>query len=284
VKKQDFQQGIALLKQPVLPLAAMVQFLYLTGPFAAVAEVIDEMPEPIETGYTCYDHPRELLRRHQDHLRLLESLKNGREFSLQVVDESGQAVDEMTALGSLVSQRIMEDELEVINSALCGPCGCTLCCIGPDQDMRQEFFEIPLQDGEKDCFNIPCHDSAESRCCHPMDEDTVLQLAGRLFYKQDDPQLVHWRKGWSMILPRNASCPGLDDHGRCRVYAERPQVCRRPQIFSYVLEPMENAEQYRLRSSLLAITDCPYVRVLHEEIAAYAAACELEPVFTGNKQ
>ena len=284
MNKHDFQQGIALLKQPVLPLVSMVQFLYLTGPFATVAEVIDEMPEPIETGYTCYDHPRELLRCHQNHLCLLESLKNSREFSLQVVDESGNTVDKMTALGSLVSQRIMEDELEVINSVLCSSCGCTLCCIGPDQEMRQEFFEIPLQDKEKDIFNLPCHDNAESRQCHPMDEDTVLQIGGRPFYRLDDPQLVHWRKGWSMILPRGASCPGLDDNGRCRVYDDRPQVCRRPQLFSYVLESVENSERYRLRGSLLAITDCPYVRVLQKEIAAYGAACELEPVFTGNKQ
>jgi len=41
VEKKDFQAGIALLGQPVLPLVSMVQFLYLTGPFATVAEVID---------------------------------------------------------------------------------------------------------------------------------------------------------------------------------------------------------------------------------------------------
>ena len=38
-----------------------------------------------------------------------------------------------------------------------------------------------------------------------------------------------------------------------------------------------------LRQSLLAVVDCPYVRQLQEEIAAYAAACELEMVFRHNK-
>jgi Fe-S-cluster containining protein len=284
VEKNDFQKGIELLGQPALPLVSMVQFLYLTGPFVTVAEVIDEMPEPIETGYTRYEHPRQLLRRHLDHLHALETLKNGEPSALQVVDESGNPVDEMTAVTSLVSQRVMEEELETINSVLCGPCGCTLCCTGPDPEMQQEFFEIPLQDEEQDIFSVPCHDTAESRRCHPMDEDTVLQVEGRPFYRQTGPELFHWRKGWSLILPRESSCPGLDVNGRCRVYEQRPLVCRRPQIFSYILEPLEQPDQYRLRSSLLAVTDCPYVEVLQQEIAAYGAACELDPVFKGNKQ
>ena len=68
------------------------------------------------------------------------------------------------------------------------------------------------------------------------------------------------------------------------MYLIRPQVCRRPQIFSYILENTDQTDQYRLRGSLLAVTDCPYVQVLQEEIAAYAAACELELVLKGNKQ
>ena len=284
MEKNDFQQGIELLRQPALPLVSMVQFLYLTGPFATVAEVIDEMPEPIETGYTRYDHPRQLLRRYLDPLHALEALKNEEQPAPQVVDESGNPVDEMTAVTSLVSQRVMEEELETINSVLCGSCGCTLCCIGPDHEMQQEFFEIPLQDGEQDIFRVPRHDTAESRRCHPMDENTVLQVEGHPFYRQDGPEVFHWQKGWSLILPRESSCPGLDANGRCKVYEQRPLVCRRPQIFSYVLEPLERPDQYRLRSSLLAVTDCPYVEVLQQEIAAYAAACELAPVFKGNKQ
>jgi len=283
VKKEDFQAGIALLGQPALPLVSMVQFLYLTGPFSTVAEVIDEMPEPIETGYALYEHPRDLLRSHLSHLTLLESLKTGEAIQEQVVDASGELLDDMTTVTALVSQRIMENELEPINSALCGPCGCTLCCVGPDSTMRQEFFEIPLQDEEADLFSIVRHDDPDSRSCRAMD-DEALQLDGAAFYKRSAPELFHWRNGWSLILPRESSCPGLEKNGRCRVYSERPQVCRKPQIFSYVVERTEQSDQYRLRSSLLAVTDCPYVQVLQDEIAAYSAACELELIFKGNKQ
>lgn len=283
MNKEDLQEGIALLKQPALPLVSMVQFLYLTGPFATVAEVIDEMPEPIETGYTLYEHPQELLRNHLANLSLLERFKTGEDSQEQVVDESGEPVDSMSALTALVSQRIMEDELEVINSALCGPCGCTLCCIGPDRTMMQEFFEIPLQDEEVGLFSIARHDNADSRNCQAM-ADEALQVDGAPFYKRSVPELFHWRNGWSLILPRESSCPGLEENGRCRVYSTRPQVCQKPQIFSYVLEETGHQVQYRLRNSLLAIIDCPYVQVLQDEIAAYAAACELELVLKGNKQ
>jgi Fe-S-cluster containining protein len=283
VEKDDFKAGRALLGQPALPLVSIVQFLYLTGDFATVAEVIDEMPEPIETGYALYEHPRELLRRHLPHLELLESLKNGEIVQEQIIDETGEVLDTMTAVTALVGQRIMEDELEPINSALCSPCGCTLCCTGPDQDMEQEFFEIPLQDMETDLFSLARHDDTDSRSCRAMDDPPLLQ-DGKPFYMRPTPELFHWQNGWSMILPKKSSCPGLAEDGRCRVYIDRPRVCRKPQIFSYILEPTDRENQYRLRSSLLAVTDCPYVQVLQDKISAYAAACELEIIFKGNKQ
>jgi len=283
VEKEDLQEGIALLGQPVQPLVSMVQFLYLTGPFDRVEEVIDEMPEPIETGYALYENPRALLRSHLEHLRMLEGLKSGEEIEHKVVNESGEPVDDMMARASLVSQRIMEDELEAINSVLCGPCGCTLCCTGPNKTMNQEFFEIPLTAEEKELFSVTRHDSADCRSRRALD-DEVLQVAGVPFYKLQDPGLFHWQNGWSLILPRESSCPGLEENGRCRVYLTRPQVCRRPQIFSYILEKTDKPDQFRLRNSLLAVTDCPYVQVLREEIAAYAAACEMELVLKGNKQ
>lgn len=283
VEKEDLQAGISLLAGPVLPLVSMVQFLYLTGPFERIEEVIDEMPEPIETGYALYENPREQLYSHLARLRLLEGLKSGEELKIHVVNESGEAVDDMTACAGLVSQRIMEDELEIINSVLCGPCGCTLCCTGPDTSMDQEFFEIPLQDGETALFSVARHDSADSRSRRALDDES-LQLDGAPFYALSGPELFHWQNGWSLILPRESSCPGLEENGRCRVYTNRPQVCRRPQIFSYILEKMNQPDQFRLRGSLLAVTDCPYVRLLREEIAAYAAACELELILKENKQ
>ena len=283
MEKKDFQAGIALLNQPVLPLVSMVQFIYFTGEFTTISEVIDEMPEPIETGYALYAHPRELLRKHLDHLLLLEQLKNGQEMGIQVVNESGEPVDEMTACAALISQRIMEDELEPINSLLCEPCGCTLCCTGPTPDMQQQFFEIPLQEQETELFSVNRHDTPDSRNHQALD-DEVLQVKGASFYHSSAPELFHWQNGWSLILPKKSSCPGLEENGRCRVYVNRPQVCRKPQIFSYVLEKTDQPDQYMLRETLLAVIDCPYVQTLQEEIAAYAAACELELVLRENKQ
>ena len=105
------------------------------------------------------------------------------------------------------------------------------------------------------------------------------------FWLQTLSAKVFGFQGWSLILPRESSCPNLATSGRCRVYPDRPQVCRRPQIFPYMVEPMELHGQsiLRLRQTLLAVVDCPYVRLLQDEIAAYAAACELEMIFRHNK-
>ncbi|XCN74958.1 MAG: hypothetical protein Q3M24_09530 [Candidatus Electrothrix aestuarii] len=293
VKKEDLQDGIALLKQPVLPLVSMVQFMYqLSGPGTKVEEIISAMTEPVETAYTVYPEPENLLRPYLDQLQLLETLGTEQQakelagVAGKVVDASGQAVDEVTAATALINQRILEMELEEINSLLCAPCHCRLCCIGPDKAMQQEFFEIPLQSMETELFPLPCHDTPESRNRRALDakaDNTPLLVEGRPFYQCSSPELIHWRNGWSMILPQDSSCPALEENGRCTVYSKRPQVCRRPQIFSYILEPLEQDRKYMIRNSLLAVSDCPYVQFLQEEINAYAAACELDCILKANK-
>ncbi|MCI5126344.1 MAG: hypothetical protein D3925_18180, partial [Candidatus Electrothrix sp. AR5] len=271
VKKEDLQDGIALLGQPVLPLVFIVQFMYqLSGPKAKVEDIIAEMTEPIETSYAVYAEPDKLLRRYLDQLQLLEKLgtvgadQQPNELDAEVVDVSGQSVDAVTACTALINQRILEKELEKINSLLCGPCHCTLCCTGPNKDMKQEFFEIPLQDSEAELFALPRHDTPESRGRLALDAttgDNLLRVDGRPFYHGADadqcgtgtPELFHWQNGWSMILPKGSSCPALEQKtGRCGVYSQRPQVCRRPQVFSYILEPLESSEQsgkYMMRNS-----------------------------------
>ena len=88
-------------------------------------------------------------------------------------------------------------------------------------------------------------------------------------------------------MPKSSHCPNLEaEQGRCLIYANRPEVCRRPQIFPYILEKETGSGPqpvYRLRNSLLAVVDCPYVSMLKDEIAAYGAACELDVIFTRNK-
>lgn len=284
-REQSDKLEAGLLRLPALPLLSIVQFLFLTGPFTKVTEITKEMPSPIETGYTTYEHPEEILLKHHQSLELLELIKEEKEPDFIVVDPGGTQLEPMTAITAMVQQQVLVNELAEINSSLCSPCECTLCCIGPSEDMEQRFFEIPLQEDEIKLFPVPSY-SKIGRQHLAMDEPSLI-VAGKPFYKQKAPVLFHWQNGWSLIMPINTSCPNLENMtGRCRVYPERPEVCRRPQIFPYILEPFNHSEDkpvYRLRQALLAILDCPYVSALKEEIAAYGAACELEVIFKQNK-
>lgn len=287
VSDDKFTEGINLLQQPIMPLVSMLQFLYMTGPFATIAEVIKELPEPIETDRTTYDHPQSLLSGYLDLLAGFEQLKEGTFQAPNVVDEENNPVDPFTAGVVIIQQQLVTAELERINSALCGPCGCTLCCVGPEKSMVQEFFEIPLDAGELDLFAVDRCDNEASRSSLPLDEKELLWEA-QPFYRVKNPTVFHWKKGWSLILPKSSLCPNLNDNGQCRVYDDRPKVCRRPQVFPYMVEPLEVAEgeaqSMRIRQSLLAVTDCPYVRELKNEIADYAAASELHLLLKQNKQ
>ncbi|HHO48983.1 MAG TPA: YkgJ family cysteine cluster protein [Desulfobacteraceae bacterium] len=283
----QYADGLRLLRQPVLPLVSMLQFLFMFGTRTSVAEVIGELPEPIETAGALYDRPRDLLRRYGRSLARLETMKQGQYSQDVVVDEENNPLDPLTADFVLLQQEVLTAELERINSLLCGPCGCDLCCTGPDAGMAQEFFEIPLDQAELESFPLTRHDSPASRR-HRADDEDELQLDGRPFYRLDEPVLVHWQNGWSLILPKGSDCPNLaPGTTRCLIYSGRPEVCRRPQIFPYMVEPFEGSGEakaaYRLRRSLLAVTDCPYVSDLRDEIAAYAAACELHLVLKQNK-
>lgn len=264
----------------------MVEFFLVTGGFSTSGEVIEQLPDPIETEFTSYTDPAGLLKPFEEHFQLLLDVQQGAAPPYRVVDESGAEVDTTTAAMAIVDQRILSAELERINSVLCGPCGCTLCCVGPEQGMKQAFFEIPLQDKEPDLFSVERIDTDASRNCNAMDEPP-LQDKGKDFFLRSSPALVHWQQGWSLVLPKTGNCPNLEvPTGRCTVYPERPQVCRKPQIFPYVLEPLpeDGGRTMRVRRSILAVMDCPYVQALQEEIAAYAAACELDILFKQNKE
>ncbi|PID72718.1 MAG: hypothetical protein CSB34_00740 [Desulfobulbus propionicus] len=285
--KEQLQQGITLLSQPVLPLVSMVQFFLFTGDFAAVGDILRELPDPIETDFACYKDPAALLAPYEEDIARILHVQNGAELPYKVVNEAGQEVDNMTATAAIVTHTILTRELEQINSALCAPCNCRLCCVGPEQDMEQEFFEIPLGNGEREAFSVAVIDNAASRGADAMDESPLL-VDEQPFYMAAAPAAIHWQKGWSLILPKGSSCPNLElESGRCTVYPVRPQVCRKPQIFPYILEPVVEQDgtlsAQAIRNTILAVVDCPYVQVLQDEIAAYAAACELDLIFKQNK-
>ncbi|MEW6518349.1 MAG: YkgJ family cysteine cluster protein [Thermodesulfobacteriota bacterium] len=283
--------GLARLANPILPLARLAGLLYLTGPFSTLEDLLAELLEPVETAGIRYEQPAALLRPYLDAMRPFERLKNPRQPSRFIVDENLQQAEQFTALDSWISQNVLTRELEEINSLLCGPCGCTLCCTGPAKQQEQEFFEIPLAESETGFFALPAFDDEITRAASPDDEPTLMRN-GAPFYASP-AALYRWRQGWSMILPRDSRCPNLDpDSGGCRIYPDRPDVCRRPQIFPYMLErePAMDMEYegrtlpaFVIQAKILAIWDCPYVRQFQDEIAAYAELCGLEPIFKQNK-
>jgi len=265
----------------------MVQFFLLTGDFAAVGDILRELPDPIETDFTCYTNPAGLLEPYQKDIAFILEVQRGTELPCKVVSEAGQELDKMTAAAAIMHHNILSRELEQINSVLCAPCNCRLCCIGPDRQMEQEYFEIPLQQDEQKAFAVEAIDNERSRSVAAEDEPSLL-VGNKPFYQATAPRTVHWQKGWSLILPKGSSCPNLElESGRCAVYAERPVVCRKPQIFPYILEPVVEqngtVSAQTLRNTVLAVMDCPYVQLLQDEIAAYAAACELDIIFKQNK-
>ncbi|PIE58187.1 MAG: hypothetical protein CSA33_04560 [Desulfobulbus propionicus] len=287
VQKKLLRSGAALLGRPVLPLVSMVEFFLLTGGFTTASEVIDQLPAPIATEYADYEQPKESLAPYRALLNQLPGYFSGQDLPCRVTDVEGKGLDRHTAAGLWIRQEILTAELEKINSLLCGPCRCTLCCIGPDETMEQDFFEIPLRPDEVALFPVEQIDTVQSRQHAAMDASCLYTDQGP-FYQRPTPVVIRWRDGWSMILPKGSSCPQQEaETGRCDVYEKRPLVCRRPQIFPYILEPVRAPHEarpvYRQRSTILAVMDCPYVQLLQEEIAAYAAACELEVLFSYNK-
>ncbi|MDF1615164.1 YkgJ family cysteine cluster protein [Desulfurivibrio dismutans] len=284
-----FQAGRQLLQRPLLPLVRLVHLLFLTGPFTTLGELLSQLTEPLETAGINYDRPADLLAPHLTALRPLEALKDpaSEAKKITILDQHDHPLPAMEALAMQVNQAVLEQELEAINSLLCGPCRCSLCCTGPTEEMRQLFFEIPLQPEEANLMALPQIDTPASQARDSATEPP-FELHGRPFYQQP-PAVYHWRAGWSMILPHGSSCPQLDDRGGCRIYPARPKVCRRPQIFAYILECDEEAQSsqdppvYRARHKLLAVWDCPYVQVLQDEIAAFAQLSGLEPIFRTNK-
>ena len=301
---KKFDQGLARLKRPVLPLVNMVQFLYFTGPFETIEDVLARLTKSVELENVVYENPQQMLKPYTAFLNELDVIKGKKRLSVSlpfIVNEKDEPVAKRQALEFWIKQQILSRELEEINSMLCGPCGCVLCCTGPNSEfdgasgfkgrMKQEFFEIPLQDKEVGLFALAKVDTEES-CTMTAHSEPPLQRDTLPFYKHE-MALYHWKNGWSLILPEGSACPGLaPDTKRCMVYAERPEVCRKPQIFPYVLEKTSHTAKrsdgvlipvYMARSKVLAVWDCPYVRKFQQEIGAYAEMSGLEPIFKKSK-
>lgn len=263
--------------------------LFITGPFTAMEELLAELPGEIDTSGISYHNPAQVLEPFLDDLRIYERLKTPQPPARVILSPEGEPLEPMTAIDAWVSQNILSRELEEINSQLCGPCACSLCCTGPEETMAHDYFEIPLRATETDLFYLPSHDWAASRTT-TAGASPELIINNQPFWHQQC--LINWQSGWSMILPTATTCPHLDlKHGGCRIYNKRPDVCRRPQIFAYMLEEQGEEREidgHRLpvffrQNKILAIWDCPYIQTFQEEIGHYADLCEMEIIFKKNK-
>lgn len=288
---EKFQNGIKILQNPILPLVRIVHLLYLTGPFETVDPILDELNEPVETEVVTYENPGELLRPYLHILKTFEQLKHPTDNPFIILNDQLEPLDLFESIELWVAQNIMIMELEQINSLLCRPCNCTLCCIGPEKSMSQEFFEIPLTEDEIKLFPLEKIDTEQTRQQSSFTEPPLL-TDDKPFY-ETDTALYRWQAGWGLILPKGSTCPNLDTNGGCKIYQERPNVCRRPQIFSYVIERLPEYDEnkgnqlkkaYLGQRKILAIWDCPYVKELQQDIATYAELCDIEPVFKKNKE
>jgi len=163
----EASEGLELLKRPVLPLVNMVEYLYLTGPFKKINEVLSRLTKPVELEGVQFENPRQMLKPYETVLQEFEVVKGEKKLAVSlpfIVDEKQKPVAKRQALELWIKQQILSQELEKINSILCGPCGCVLCCTGPNSEfdalsgfkgkMKQEFFEIPLEDNEVKIFTL----------------------------------------------------------------------------------------------------------------------------------
>ncbi len=284
----SWQMGLDMLQKPVWPLCNMVCLLYLTTDYESLDELFMQLPSELETQAGIYRVPLVVLDPYRPFLKAMEYLKRGEvpPGLPRVISPEGGPVDTFDQVNTWIKQKVLEKELEQINSMLCAPMHCTLCCTGPAPEHEKEYFEIPLRDNEVGLFTTQSIDTEESRAKNPEDETPFL-VKGTPFYRAPSA-VYHWRKGWSLILPKGSSCPNLGEDGRCHIYLERPYVCRKPQIFPMVLEAQDplypDKGELILHDVLLAVTDCPYVEELREQILDYAALYGLKVVFKANKK
>lgn len=284
MKNTEWQAGLKHLETPLWPLTKLCILLYLTSPYETWKELLQALPQELSVDETVYEAPASRLAHLNLNTRWIDLLKHEGDSSglPEVINEGNEPLDMFSTVLSLVKQEVMQTELETINSLFCASMKCALCCEGPESNAIQEFFEIPLQLEELALFTLKPIETPFQGGFEPYSAD-IFQMDGRPFYLLP-PAIYHWRHGYSLILTKGAFCPHLTEDKRCNIYEKRPNVCRRPQIFAYVLEQQQDKPNTSTkRDTLLAVTDCPYVRLLEKELERYAVLNEVSLLLKPNK-
>lgn len=259
--------------------------LYLASPYETWEGLLKALPEGLETDEVIYETPARRLTAIKWPAPWYDTLKHGQNtqgLHQVVLNERNEPLNVFSAVLCLMKQHVMQTELETINSLFCSSMDCSLCCEGPKAAAVQEFFEIPLQPEELSLFKLKAIETPFRGDFDPYSADT-FQIDGKPFYLLP-PAVYHWRHGYSLILTKGALCPHLSANKRCNIYEKRPDVCKRPQIFAYVIEQQPDRSDILMeRNTLLAITDCPYVRLLEKELERYAVLNEVTLLLKPNK-
>ena len=87
---REAAEGLDLLKRPVLPLVNMVEYLYLTGPFKKINEVLSRLTKPLELEGVQFENPGQMLKPYETVLQEFEVIKGEKKLSVSlpfIVDE-----------------------------------------------------------------------------------------------------------------------------------------------------------------------------------------------------
>ncbi len=137
------EAGLRYLRHPVRPLLSIVEFILHTGGFAGVQEVLALLPENIETETAHYNNARQYLQPYIKELERFHSGNSDEDAARPVVfDADGDPMDHLAAQSALLTQKILEKELEQINSLLCGAHTCTPCTDNNSVKLSDRQFHL----------------------------------------------------------------------------------------------------------------------------------------------
>lgn len=284
MNSDNWETGLQHLQQPIWPLTKLCILLYLTSPYSTWKELLDTLPQELAVNEIIYQAPASKLTAITWPTSWLEMLKNGANANglPLILNENHEHLDIFSSILCLIKQQVMEAELETVNSLFCSSMKCALCCEGPKATASQKFFEIPLQFTEVPLFEMQVIDTTLQGAFDAY-SFPAFQRDGIPFYSLPSA-IYRWRNGYSLILTTGATCPHLTRNLRCDIYKKRPVVCKKPQIFAYIMEKLPDKPHIAMeRNILLAVTDCPYVRRLENELERYAVLNEVTLMLKPNK-
>ena len=145
-KSPLFATGAAMLANPTLPLVRIVQMPYITGPFKRIARF------SMNSTNRWRWRPAPTLIPKRCSCPILKTCNCSSSLNIPGRRSRWTASNR---LNFWVAQRILARELENINSLLCGPCDCQLCCLGPSGEMGQVFLRAPCKSKKTTCSAFP---------------------------------------------------------------------------------------------------------------------------------